>query len=105
MDTQRFTEEQIIGLLKEVEAGASVSDACRRHSVPHFLYYKWRAQYGGMEADELRRLREVQADNVQLTKLLGEAHLTIDVLLNRIVQLQRRLGTNDPPTPRETLKS
>jgi putative transposase len=105
MDTQRLTEEQIIGLLKEVEAGANISEVCRRHNIRHADYYKWRTQYGGMEADELRRLRVLDTENKTLKTLLGEAHLQVEILLRRIVALHRRLGGNGPPSPRETQES
>ena len=81
-----FTPEQIIDFLKEVEAGASITRTCRRHGVPNIQYYKWRTQYGGMEAAEVTRMRELKAENDQLKKLLAEAHLTIDALLNRIAK-------------------
>lgn len=83
MGIERFTPEYIIDVLKEVEMGASISAVCRRHGVPHVQYYKWRAQYGGMEAEELTRLRKLQAENEQLKKLLGEAHLEIAMLRQR----------------------
>lgn len=79
---QRFTLEEIIAILKEAADGAIVADLSRRHGFLPATFYKWRAQYGGMEADEVRRLRDLETGNVQLTRLLGETHLTIDVLLN-----------------------
>lgn len=99
MDTQRLTPERIIGFLKEVEAGATITDVCRRNHISHTDYYKWRTQYGGMEADEMRRLRVLEKENETLKKLLGEATLEKEVLLCRIMELHQRLGMNDPPTP------
>lgn len=80
MRKSRFTAEQIIGFLKEAEAGMPVSELCRRHSFSDATFYKWRAKYGGMQADEAKRLRDMEAENTRLKKLLAEAHLDIEAL-------------------------
>ena len=80
MKRSRFTEDQIIGILKEHEAGVSVADLCRKHGVSDATFYKWRARFGGMQASEATRLREIEGENAKLKKLLAEAHLHIEAL-------------------------
>lgn len=75
-----FTTEQIIGFLKQAEGGMAVAELCRMHGFSDVSFYKWRAKYGGMEADEAQRLRELEAENGRLKKLLAEAHLDIEAL-------------------------
>ena len=72
---RRFTEEQIIGILGEQEAGASVKEITRRHGISEQSFYRWKSKYGGMEASDARRLKELEAENAKLKKLLAEAHL------------------------------
>jgi putative transposase len=72
---RRFTEEQIIGILREQEAGSPVKEVTRRHGVSEQSFYRWKAKYGGLEVSEARRLRELEAENAKLKKLLAEAHL------------------------------
>jgi len=93
MDARKFTPERIIGFLKEVEAGATVTQVCRRYGIAHLQYYKWRVQYGGMEAEELTRLRELQAENDDFRKLLAEAHLEIALLRRRLERMPRTSGS------------
>lgn len=71
----RFTEEQIIGVLREHETGAAIADACRKHGISSATFYKWKAKYGGLEMSEARRLRSLEDDNRRLKKLLAEAML------------------------------
>jgi putative transposase len=70
-----FTEEQIIGVLREQEAGVATADVCRRHGISPATFYKWKAQYGGLKISEARRLRVLEAENARLKKLLADAML------------------------------
>lgn len=80
MKKSRFTEEQIIGFLKQAEAGAPIKDLCRKGSFSDATLYKWRAKYGGMEVPDAKRLKELEGENARLKKLLAEAHLDIAAL-------------------------
>ena len=75
MKRKRFSEEQIVGILKEQEAGVSVSELCRRHGVSDASIYKWKAKYGGLEVSEAKRLKALEDENTRLKKLLAEAML------------------------------
>lgn len=75
MNQSRFTEEQIIAILKEQEAGVSTADVCRRHGVSSATFYKWKAKFGGLEMSEAKRLRQLEDENSKLKKLLAEAML------------------------------
>ncbi len=79
---RRFTEEQIIGVLREQEAGGTVKEITRRHGVSEQSFYRWKAKYAGLEVSELRRLKELEAENGKLKKLLAEAHLDNAALKN-----------------------
>lgn len=72
---KRFTEEQIIQILKEQEAGERTVDICRRHGISQPTFYKWKAKYGGMDVSDARKLRALEAENTQLKKLLAEQML------------------------------
>jgi len=72
---KRFSEEQMIGVLKEGAAGMKVSELCRKHGSSDATYYNWKAKYGGMSVAELRRLKELEAENSKLKRLLAEAEL------------------------------
>ena len=75
MKGKRFTEEQIIAVLKESEAGAKTKDLCRRHGISEPTFYNWKAKYASMTVSEVRRLKELEQENGKLKRLLAEAEL------------------------------
>jgi putative transposase len=75
MKKQRFTEEQIIMVLREQEAGAKTADLCRKHGISEATFYNWKAKYGGMEVSEAKRLKALEDENAKLKKLLAEQML------------------------------
>jgi putative transposase len=75
MKRSRFSEEQIIAILKEQEAGLPTADVCRRHGVSSATFYKWKAKFGGLEVSEAKRLRQLEDENAKLKRLLAEAML------------------------------
>jgi putative transposase len=75
MKTSRFTEEQIIGILREHDTGATTADVCRKHGISSATFYKWKAKYGGLEMSDAKRLRALEDENRRLKKLLAEAML------------------------------
>jgi putative transposase len=76
---KRFTEEQIIGFLREAEAGLPVAELCRRHGFSEASYYLWRSKFGGMNVSEAKRLKELETENGRLKRLLAEAMLENEV--------------------------
>lgn len=76
---KRFTEEQIIGFLREAEAGLPVKELCRRHGFSEASYYLWRSKFGGMSVSDAKRLKELEVENTRLKKLLAEAVLENEV--------------------------
>ena len=75
MQRSRFTEEQIIGILREQEAGVPVADLCRKHGLSSPTFYKWKAKYGGIDVSEARRLKALEDENAKLKRLLADAML------------------------------
>lgn len=75
MKRSRFSEEQIIAILKEQESGISVADLCRKHGVSDASIYKWKAKFGGMDVSEARRLRTLEDENAKLKRMLADAML------------------------------
>lgn len=76
----RYSEEQIIRILKEVETGVTVAEVCRKHGVSEQTVYRWRNKYGGLETSEWQRLRELEAENSRLKRIVAQQALDIDVL-------------------------
>lgn len=76
MKGKRFSEEQIIGVLKEAEAGVKTADLCRRHGITEQTFYRWKSKYGGLQVSEMRRLRQLEEENRQLKHVVAE--LTLD---------------------------
>ena len=76
---KRFTDEQIIGFLREAEAGVAVKDLCRRHGFSEGSYYQWRSKFGGMSVPDAKRLKELETENARLKKLLAESLLENEV--------------------------
>ena len=75
MKRSRFTETQIISMLKEADAGLSVKEVCRKHGISDATFYNWKSKYGGMSASELKRLRETEAENAKLKRMYADLAL------------------------------
>ena len=80
MRKSRFSEEQIIGVLKEHQAGLPVADLCRKHGISEATFYNWRSRYGGMEVSDAKRLKALEEENRKLKKLLAESVLDVATL-------------------------
>lgn len=76
MKRKRFSEEQILGILKEVDAGAMGREVCRRHGISEQTLYRWKAKFGGMSVSDAKRLKQLESENAKLKKLVAE--LTLD---------------------------
>jgi putative transposase len=75
MKRSRFTEEQIIGILREQETGVATAEVCRRHGVSSATFYKWKAKFGGLDVSEARRLKALEDENARLKRMLADAML------------------------------
>ncbi|GBQ72143.1 transposase [Acetobacter lovaniensis NRIC 0474] len=80
MKKVRFTQDQIIGLLKEHQAGATAADLCRKHGISDATFYTWRSKYGGMDVSEARRLKALEDENAKLKRLLAESVMDVSTL-------------------------
>jgi len=80
MPKRRHTEEQIIAILREADAGAPIGELCRRHGISNNTYHRWKAQYGGLQIDEARRLRALEDENRRLKKLVADLSLDNEAL-------------------------
>jgi len=75
MKRKRFTEEQIIGVLREQELGAKTADLCRKHGISEATFYSWKSKFGGLDVSEARRLKQLEGENTRLKKLLADSML------------------------------
>lgn len=80
MKKKRFSEEQIIGFLREADAGLAVKELCRKHGFSEASYYGWKAKFGGMNVSEVQRLKSLETENAKLKKLLANSMLEIDAM-------------------------
>ena len=80
MKKSRFSEQQIVTILKEVEIGAKVNETCRKYGISDATYYKWKAAYAGMDVSHLRQLKDLQAENARLKKMYAEERLKAEIL-------------------------
>ncbi len=86
MRKSRFTESQILKILKEVEGGRKVADVCREHGVSQATYYSWKSKYGGMEASDIRRLKELEEENQKLKRMFANLSLENEALKDVIAK-------------------
>ena len=80
MKKSRFTDSQIIGVLKQAETGSSVPDLCREHDISSATFYKWRSKFGGMDASMVSQMKALEEENRRLKKMYAEAQLSADLL-------------------------
>ncbi len=86
MKRSRFTESQIVAIIKKQEAGSKVADICREHGISDQTFYKWKAKYGGMEASELKRVKDLEAENSRLKKMYAELSLVHEALKDAVAK-------------------
>lgn len=80
MKKSKFSDSQILSILKQADTGSAVPDICREHGISNATFYKWRAKYGGMDAPMMSRLKELEAENSRLKKMYAEERLKADIL-------------------------
>jgi putative transposase len=84
MKKSRFTETQVVSILKEAENGLAVNEVCRKHGISPATYYKWKAKYGGLDASELKRIKELEAENAKLKRMFADMALENNALKDLI---------------------
>lgn len=94
MKKVRFTETQIISILKQQEAGISVRDIAREHGISDATFYNWKAKYGGMEANEIKRMKELEEENARLKRIVANQTLEIDAIKHVLEKKFGGLSTN-----------
>jgi putative transposase len=94
MKKVRFTETQIISILKQQEAGKTVKDLSREHSISEATFYNWKAKYGGMEANEVRRMKDLEEENSRLKRIVANLTLENDAIKNVLEKKYGGLTTN-----------
>ena len=95
MRRSRFSEEEIIGILKEFPAGRGVAELCRKYGVSEATFYRWRSKYGGLEVSEAKWLRSLEVENAKLKRLLADAMLDVSTLKERLKKNSCRSGPGE----------
>ena len=86
MKTSRFTDSQIIAILKQAEAGSPVPELCREHGISHATFYKWRSKFGGMDASLMARMKELEEENRRLKKMYVEERLKAEIIAEALTK-------------------
>lgn len=84
MKRSKYSESQIVGILKEADAGLQVKEICRKYGISDATYYKWKSKYGGLDVSDVRRMRELEAENAKLKRMFAELSLENDALKDLI---------------------